>query len=68
MGQRPAGTSTWMSANDLGRGVTLESVFPDLCSSDLYICGPSAWTDLVVRDAKAAGLPDQQIHTERFDW
>lgn len=68
VGQRPAGTSTWMSANDLGRGVTLESVFPDLCSSDLYICGPSAWTDLVVRDAKAAGLPDQQIHTERFDW
>jgi ferredoxin-NADP reductase len=48
--------------------VTLKSVFPDLASSDLYICGPQAWTDVVVADAKSKGVPSHQIHTERFDW
>lgn len=68
LGRRPAGLDTWMSADAIGRGVTIESVFPHLHESDLYVCGPSAWTDLVVRDARAAGIPGRQIHTERFDW
>lgn len=68
LGRRPAGIDTWMSAEAIGRGVTIESVFPDLLHSDLYVCGPTAWTDLVVRDARAAGLAEAQIHTERFDW
>lgn len=68
VGPRPPGLATWMSAEALGRGVTITSVFPELLDSDLYVCGPQVWTDLVVRDAKAAGLPDRQIHVERFDW
>lgn len=68
MGARPAGLATWMSAEALGRGVTINSAFPHLLDSDLYVCGPQAWTDLVVRDARAAGLPEAQLHVERFDW
>ncbi|HEX4401077.1 MAG TPA: oxidoreductase, partial [Galbitalea sp.] len=68
IGPRPAGVATWMSATDLSRNVSLKSAFPDLINSDLYICGPGPWTDLVVRDARALGLPEHQIHTERFDW
>ncbi|GAB3119234.1 ferredoxin reductase family protein [Glaciibacter psychrotolerans] len=68
IGRRPAGVDTWMSAEAIARGVTLASIFPDLASSDLYVCGPPAWTDLVVRDARTAGIPDLQIHVERFDW
>jgi predicted ferric reductase len=68
IGKRPKGISTWMSEGDYNRGVTLRSSFPDLLQSDLYVCGPTVWTDLVVRDAKALGLPSHQIHTERFDW
>ncbi|ROR83329.1 Predicted ferric reductase [Plantibacter flavus] len=68
LGRRPNGIDTWMSAESISRGVTIESVFPQLLESDLYVCGPSVWTDLVVRDARAAGLPEQQIHVERFDW
>ncbi|TFC00997.1 oxidoreductase [Cryobacterium adonitolivorans] len=68
MGPRPAGLATWLSAEALGRGVTIQSVFPDLIDSDLYVCGPQSWTDLVIRDARAVGLPEQQIHVERFDW
>lgn len=68
IGRRPAGVDTWMAAADFQRGVSLTSAFPDLATSDLYVCGPQAWSDLVVGDAKAAGLRDEQIHVERFDW
>lgn len=68
MGPRPRGLATWMSAEALARGVTILSAFPDLLESDLFVCGPQSWTDLVVRDARAAGLPEEQIHAERFDW
>ena len=67
LGARPPGLSTWMSAEALARGVTISSALPELLHSDLYVCGPRSWADLVVRDARAAGLPDAQIHVERFD-
>ncbi|MBL0885106.1 ferredoxin reductase family protein [Myceligenerans indicum] len=68
VGHRAARGPGWMPADDARRGVTLASVFPDLARSDLYLCGPTAWLDLVEHDAKALGLPDHQIHAERFDW
>jgi predicted ferric reductase len=68
VGARPTDVETWLSERDLDRGVSLRSVFPDLANSDLYVCGPQPWTDLVVDDARATGLPAHQIHTERFDW
>jgi predicted ferric reductase len=68
VGRRGTRGRTWISADDDRRGVSLTSVFPDLATSDLYICGPQGWTDAVVAEAKAAGLPPHQIHTERFDW
>jgi predicted ferric reductase len=68
LGARPRGLATWMSAEALSRGVTISTAFPDLLHSDLYVCGPQSWADLVIRDARAVGLPEEQIHVERFDW
>ncbi|WP_196810875.1 ferredoxin reductase family protein [Arthrobacter sp. 35W] len=68
VGRRPPGLATWLSEQALASGVTLASVFPRLAESDLYVCGPQSWADLVVRDAKNAGLPAHRIHVERFDW
>ncbi|MET1017826.1 MAG: ferric reductase-like transmembrane domain-containing protein [Leifsonia flava] len=68
IGERPTHVESWMSATDVARGVTLRTVFPDLRSSDLYICGPTRWTDLAAAAARAEGLPDVQLHVERFDW
>jgi predicted ferric reductase len=58
----------WMPQADATRGVTLASIFPNLKDSDLYICGPTAWLDLVEADARALGMPEHQLHTERFNW
>ncbi|HEY2642865.1 MAG TPA: ferredoxin reductase family protein [Galbitalea sp.] len=68
VGPRARRAHSWLSARDVDRNVSLRSVFPDLRNSDLYVCGPQAWSDAVVADAKASGLPDHQIHMERFDW
>lgn len=68
VGKRARSGPGWMPQADAARGVTLRSVFPDLKDSDLYICGPSAWLDLVENDARRAGIPEHQLHTERFDW
>ncbi len=68
VGPRARRAHSWLSARDVDRNVSLRSVFPDLKHSDLYICGPQAWTDAVLADARASGLPAHQIHTERFDW
>ena len=68
IGKRALTGPGWMPQVDASRGVTLRSVFPDLTDSDLYICGPTAWLDLVEIDARRAGIPEHQLHTERFDW
>jgi predicted ferric reductase len=68
VGPRARRAHSWLAGKDVDRNVSLRSVFPDLKHSDLYVCGPQSWTDAVVADAKANGVPDHQIHTERFDW
>jgi predicted ferric reductase len=68
IGRRARTGRSWMPEADARRGVTLRSIFPDLAKSDLYICGPTAWLDLVESEARASGLPAHQLHTERFDW
>ncbi len=41
---------------------------PDIAERDVFICGPEPWGDLVVRDLRAAGVPESQIHSETFSW
>ena len=46
----------------------LQSWVPDLAERDVYLCGPTAWTDGLERLALAAGVPADRIHTESFGW
>jgi predicted ferric reductase len=41
---------------------------PDVADRDVYVCGPEAWTEHVVRALVAAGLPAEQLHLETFRW
>ena len=68
IGHRPRGVDSWMTAADYERGVTLQSAFPDLADSDVFLCGPTAWLDLIEADVHSSGIRPQQIHAERFDW
>ena len=68
VGHRPHGVDTWMSAEAYNEGERLTTLVPFIREADVFICGPDAWTDLVVRDAKHAGVPAHRIHVERFDF
>jgi predicted ferric reductase len=45
---------------------TLRALVPDVAARDVYLCGPDAFTDVVVAAATGAGVPAQQIHHESF--
>ncbi|HSN44053.1 MAG TPA: ferredoxin reductase family protein, partial [Propionibacteriaceae bacterium] len=52
----------------LHAGKRLRTFVPWIDQADVFICGPNAWMDAVLADACSAGVPEAQIHDERFDW
>lgn len=67
IGRRGRGGSSWLSATDAQRGVSMASAFPRLAESEVYICGPDAWADVVQREAEHRGVAGPHIHRERFE-
>jgi ferredoxin-NADP reductase len=41
---------------------------PDIAERDVYVCGPTTWTDLVRATLTDAGLPQDRLHLETFVW
>ncbi|MFF5224955.1 ferric reductase-like transmembrane domain-containing protein [Micromonospora sp. NPDC000212] len=39
---------------------------PDIIERDVFVCGPPAMTEAVVRSLHDLGLPRRQVHAERF--
>lgn len=68
VGHRPRGVHTWLSAEAFNKGDRLSTLAPSISDADVYICGPAAWMDLVIADAKKAGVKPERIHAERFDY
>lgn len=60
--------SGWLTDAAEREGLALTNLVPRLADSDLYVCGPRAWSEGVLAEARAAGLAPEQIHHERFDW
>jgi predicted ferric reductase len=68
VGHRPRGVHTWLSAEAFNKGERLSTLAPKIKDADVFVCGPAAWMDLVVADAKKAGVRPERIHAERFDF
>ncbi|WP_426566774.1 ferredoxin reductase family protein [Angustibacter sp. McL0619] len=69
----PPVPGTWLSPDLAGPSPaadveTLRRLVPDLRQHDVYVCGPPAWMALVRRSTRAAGVPADRIHDERFGW
>ena len=58
----PQGMQHFSDFHDLLR------LIPDITNRDVYVCGPPEWMDAVERTARHAGVPDEQLHLERFAW
>ncbi|SEQ95785.1 ferredoxin reductase family protein [Microlunatus flavus] len=41
---------------------------PDVADRDVFLCGPTVWTDGVEDLLLAVGVPADRIHTESFEW
>ncbi|KQN90876.1 ferredoxin reductase family protein [Arthrobacter sp. Leaf69] len=67
-GPRSAGEQSWLPESAVDSGHRLASYDPDIADADVYICGPDAWARSAIRAARAAGVRDEQLHYERFDW
>jgi ferredoxin-NADP reductase len=44
----------------------LQRMVPDLTDRDVYLCGSPGLTTAVRASLRAAGLPPDQLHEERF--
>lgn len=44
----------------------LRHIACDVLDHDVYVCGPPAWMDAVLRDLRRAGFPASRIHRESF--
>ena len=45
---------------------SLRRLIPTVAQSDVYICGPTDFTDHVLRASSKAGVPAERIHVESF--
>lgn len=44
----------------------LGAAIPDITQRDVYVCGPPAMTDAVLESLRKLGVPNQQVHAEKF--
>jgi predicted ferric reductase len=56
------------AAHGMPELMALRRWIPDIADRDVFLCGPSAWTDAFERLVLAAGVPEERIHTESFGW
>jgi len=70
LGPRLPAPGSWLPAGAAGHDpvAALRTLVPDLTARDVFVCGPHDWMDALVTDLRSAGLPDAQLHLERFAW
>ena len=68
-GSRGSGNS-WLPASSTNEPdfERVKEIAPDIVESDVFICGPTAWTRSVEKSLKQIGLSSNQVHAEEFAW
>ncbi|NBR64974.1 MAG: hypothetical protein EBT65_03385 [Actinobacteria bacterium] len=62
---------SWLPAGEddhLPDAERLVNLCPKVAKSDVFICGPAAFTQTVEKSLHLAGTPANQIHSEEFAW
>jgi predicted ferric reductase len=65
---RRAGTLRWAPQGHGSDERLLRRLVPDLARHDVFVCGPDGWMDAALATARGLGVPDHQLHSERFTW
>jgi predicted ferric reductase len=67
----PRHTSTSVlgpAAGGMPEQIALQHWIPDIAEREVFLCGPTTWTDSFQQLALTAGVPADRIHTESFGW
>ncbi len=56
---------SWSHVDD---AAALHHLVPDIAENDVFVCGPDAWADAAIAALAAAGVPQAQVHLERFTY
>lgn len=67
-GRDPGSPDSWLPAAEHRAGYALADYVPDVAHADVYVCGPSRWAGNVLNAARTAGVHEDRLHHERFDW
>lgn len=69
VGKRAFPTS-WLAESDseYEDSAALMRIAPNVVFSDVYVCGPIAWTKAVEKTLLKVGVAKEQIHIEEFAW
>jgi predicted ferric reductase len=54
--------------NELPDYALLTKLAPDILNSDVYVCGPTQWTNSFLGTLTKLSIPKNQIHVEEFAW
>ena len=70
VGPRSTSGTSWLPAHlaQVPGPQALRLLVPNLADCDVYVCGAAPWVEAVVTDARAAGVPADALHSERFTW
>ena len=62
--------NSWLSDDGSNNPDTarLTIMAPHVSEADVYICGPQAWTESVIKSVRKAGTPLDNIHSEEYAW
>ena len=65
-----ASRPSWLPAQYAGTGDAdaLGRMAPWIAYSQVYVCGPQAWTQAARTAARTAGVAPEDLHTELFAW
>jgi predicted ferric reductase len=66
LGSRHESLASWLGKSEAAAGISIRNYLPSVADTDVFLCGPNQWMDLVVKDALAQGVPVENIHYERF--
>jgi ferredoxin-NADP reductase len=70
VGHRARSRASWLpdSAAAESDEMVLRRLVPDIVRRDVFICGPNDWMEAAAAAARNLGVPEEQIHEERFTW
>jgi predicted ferric reductase len=65
-----ANKNSWLNndGSNIPDVARLTAMAPFVSEADVYICGPQAWTESVIKSVRKAGTPAINIHSEEYAW